>query len=247
MVSELIVVKEKAESANKLKDAFIANISHEIRTRLNGILGMAKLIRDIFSGKIKKEDEELFAGIGYSSQRIIRTVDMILNYSRLQVGEFPVFPQKLELSSICVNLVRVYTTAAKYKSLELTFRNDCGDEKVFANEYSITMAISNLIDNAINYIDQEFITVTLRKGYNDDIILDVKDTGIGIIEEYLEKIFETYRQERIGYGRAYDGIGLGLSLVKKVLALNNAKVFVESKKGEGTTFSINFSKEVQTI
>jgi len=104
------------------------------------------------------------------------------------------------------------------------------------------MAISNLIDNAIKYTDKGFINVILYRGGNDDIILDIKDTGIGIDEESLENIFEPYRQEQMGYGRAYDG--LGLSLVKKVLTLNNARVFVESKKGDSTTFSINFGKGV---
>src|ERR1017187_29201 len=108
------------------------------------------------------------------------------------------------------------------------------------------MAIFNLIDNAIKYTDKGFINVVLNRGGNDDIILDIKDTGIGIDQEFLEKIFEPYHQEQMGYGRAYEGIGLGLSLAKKVLALNNVKLFVESKKGEGTTFSINFGKALQS-
>jgi PAS domain S-box-containing protein len=244
---DLIKEKEKAESANKLKDAFIANISHEIRTPLNGILGMVSLIRDIFPGKIMKEDEELFAGIDHSSRRIIRTVDMILNYSRLQVGEFPLFQKKLELSTICLNLVTEYTTAAKIKSLDLTFQNNCGDVTIFADEYSITMAISNLIDNSIKYTVKGFVNVILHKQDDDNIILVIKDSGIGIEKEFIEKIFDPYRQVQMGYGRAYEGIGLGLSLVKKVLALNNSKLFVESKKGEGTTFSINFGKAVQSL
>jgi signal transduction histidine kinase len=82
---------------------------------------------------------------------------------------------------------------------------------------------------------------------NDDIILDVKDTGIGINKEYLDHIFEPFRQEEMGYGRAYEGIGLGLAIVKKVLDLNKCAINVESQKGEGTTFSINFGKVEQPM
>jgi PAS domain S-box-containing protein len=247
MIEELTTAKELAEQSNKLKDAFIANMSHEIRTPLNGILGMTSLIRDTFHDNITEEDEELFTGIDFSCQRITRTVDMILTYSRLQIGEFPVSRKKLDLSSICVNLVREFNLAAKNKSLELTFQNNCGDATIFADEYSITMAISNLIDNAIKYTKKGFINVILYKGDDNEIILNVKDTGIGIDEGYLEKIFEPYSQEQMGYGRAYEGVGLGLSLVKKIVVVNNAKISVVSKKGEGSTFSINFGKAMQPV
>jgi hypothetical protein len=242
---ELIVAKEKAEAANKLKDAFIANISHEIRTPLTGILGMTSIIKETYQNNIKKEDEVLFEGIDISSNRIIRTVDMILNYSRLQVGEFNLKSNKINISKICTNLVKEFNTAAKNKSLALSFQNDCGDTVVFADEYSITMAISNLIDNAIKYTPKGSVNVILHKGENDELILDIMDTGIGINTEYLDHIFESYRQEEMGYGRAYEGIGLGLAIVKKTLDLNKAVINVESKKGEGTTFSINFGKAEQ--
>jgi two-component system, sensor histidine kinase and response regulator len=243
--SELIEEKERAESGNKLKDAFIANISHEIRTPLNGILGMARLIRDIFPGKIMKEDEELFEGMDYSSKRIIRTVDMILNYSRLQVGDFPIHPKHFELSIICKKLINELTSAAKNKSLRLAFYNNCEKSEVLADEYSITMAISSLIDNAIKFTEKGFIDIIIKNGTDNEIILEVRDTGIGMDKKYLDNIFEPYRQEQMGYGRIHQGIGLGLSIVKKVLSLNNAVINVKSEKGAGSTFSIIFPKEEQ--
>jgi len=244
---ELIAAKEKAESANKLKDAFIANISHEIRTPLTGILGMTSIIKETYQSNIKEGDEVLFEGIDISSNRIIRTVDMILNYSRLHIGEFNITPNKINISLICTNLVKEFHIAAKNKSLELSFRNNCGSTAIFADEYSITMAISNLLDNAIKYTNKGSVNVILHKEKNDDLILDVKDTGIGINQEYLDHIFEPYLQEEMGYGRAYEGIGLGLAIVKKVINLNKCVINVESKKGEGTTFSINFGKGEQLI
>ena len=244
---ELLEAKEKAESSNKLKDAFIANISHEIRTPLTGILGMTSIIKETYQSNIKEGDEVLFEGIDISSNRIIRTIDMILNYSRLQVGEFNITPNKINISLICANLVKEFNTAAKNKSLDLSFQNNIGDIAIFADEYSITMAIFNLIDNAVKYTNKGSINVILHKEKNDDLILEIKDTGIGINQEYLDHIFEPYLQEEIGYGRAYEGIGLGLAIVKKVIDLNKCVINVESKKGEGTTFYINFGKGEQLL
>lgn len=244
---ELIQAKELAEQSNKLKDAFIANMSHEIRTPLNGILGLSEIIKDKYTDRIKDEDEILFAGIEHSSKRIIRTVDMILNYSRIQTGEFPVIPREIELSSICENLIKEFNTAAKGKALELSFKNKI-DKKVmlFGDEYSITNSISNLIDNAIKYTNKGFVDIILYNGDEGEVLLDVKDSGIGISEGYIQHIFEPYQQEQMGYGRAYEGVGLGLPIVKKFLGLNNATISVVSKKGEGTTFTINFGRSIKS-
>ena len=232
LMEELIEAKDKAESSNKLKDAFIANMSHEIRTPLNGILGLTSVIKSLYADHIKEDEESIFSGIDHSSKRIIRTVDMILNYSRVQTGEFPIKPLDIELSVICENLVKEFAVTAKSKLLELSFENRCGNSTtIFGDEYSVTHSISNLIDNAIKYTENGFIKIILYKGSDNEILLEIKDSGIGIGKEYLSHIFEPYQQEHLGYGRAYEGVGLGLSMVKKFLSLNKADICVESEKG----------------
>lgn len=192
---ELIKAKEKAESSNKLKDTFIANISHEIRTPLNGILGLASIISETYSQNILEDDKQLFDGIKDSSNRIIRTVDMILNYSRLQAGEFPISPKAIDIASICKKLVREFKVAADVKTLDLLFENKCKNSTVFADDYSLTQTVSNLIDNAIKYTKKGFVKLVLYKEGTDELMLDVQDSGIGIAEDYLNKVFTPYMQE----------------------------------------------------
>lgn len=244
---ELIEAKEKAEQSNKMKDAFIANISHEIRTPLNGILGMTSIIQEIYSPNITSEEERYFAAIRKSSDRIIRTIDLILNYSQLKTGTFIINPKQVELSSLCEEVTNHFITAAKSKALSLSFQNDLGKTFILADGYSIKQVIYNLLENAIIYTQNGFVKVRLYKSEQDEILLDVIDSGIGIGGEYLDHIFESYRQEKMGYSRPYEGLGLGLAVVKQILSLHNAGISVKSKKGEGTTFTINFSEHIQTV
>ncbi len=238
--NELIRAKEKAELSNKLKDAFIANISHEIRTPLNGILGMKSLIQESFSKYASKEEEFYFNSIDRSSKRLMRTVDMILNFSRIQAGDFPINPKPLDLKMIINGLIDDFKHIAHSKSIELKFNDEADDLRIIADEYTCTQIISNLLDNALKYTKAGFVNIKLRKDNEDHLVIEVEDSGVGISEEYKESLFKPYSQEEIGYSRSYEGIGLGLSIVNKFAEMNKAKVTVISKKGEGSTFSVHF-------
>lgn len=237
---ELIKAKEKAEQSNQLKDAFIANMSHEIRTPLNGILGMTGILKDTFEEYATEEEQQIFNVIDFSSNRLMRTIDMILNISRLQIGEFPYNPTNINLNNLLENIVNEYQIKAQNKSLNLFFVNSFENVIVWADEYCVIQSISNLIDNAIKYTDDGYVKVFLSHNSENNLIINVQDSGIGISEEFMCKIFNPYSQEETGYNRSYEGVGLGLSLVKKMVELNQAKITVQSKKGEGSCFSITF-------
>jgi CheY-like chemotaxis protein len=165
---------------------------------------------------------------------------MILNFSRLQVGDFGITPAKLCLPALIQSLIKEYDTVADRKSIKLSFENKCGEAVLEADEYCLAQAIGNLIDNAFKYTVKGNIKLVLYTDTEKNLKLDVSDTGIGISEGYIDHIFEPYSQEEVGYNRGYEGIGLGMSLTKKYLDLNGADISVVSKKDIGTTFTINF-------
>ena len=242
----LIEAKERAETASELKDAFIANISHEIRTPLNGVLGATSIIKDSLSDHITPAEETYFDAIDRASKRIIRTVDMILNFSRLQVGDIKYNPQLIDLNSTLEEIYGEFYSSAKQKKIDLIFENKIGEIKINSDQYCLNQVFSNLLDNAIKYTKEGAVTISLYYDEENRIKIDFRDTGIGISEEYLKQIFNPYSQEEVGYKRAYDGVGLGLSLVKNLLELLDAEISVQSVKGVGSTFSISFSNSVVT-
>lgn len=237
---ELIKAKEAAELSNKLKDAFIANMSHEIRTPLNGILGMKSLIQEAFSKYASADEEFYFNSIDRSSKRLMRTVDMILNFSRIQAGDFPINPKLLDLPSIITNLINEFKLNAQAKSVELSFVDKLEDFRVIADFYTVTQIIANLLDNAIKYTKIGFVKVVLYKNQENHAMIDIIDSGVGISEEYKQSLFKPYSQEEVGYNRSYEGIGLGLSIVKKFAEMNKAEITFKSKKDEGSIFTVHF-------
>ena len=239
---ELKTAKEKAEKFNYLKTEFLAQMSHEIRTPINAILSSANLIKQETENELKSELKEFFPIINSAGNRIIRTIDSILNMSELQLGTYePSFKEFSLNKSVLENLFQEFKPIAERKGLKIIKVIESVDDILKADLYSIEQLFSNLIHNAIKYTDKGFIEIKTYRNGKDKLCVDVKDTGVGISDEFIDEIFHTFRQEHQGYSRKFEGNGLGLALVKKYCEINNAEVSVKSKKNVGSTFTVEFS------
>lgn len=235
--SELIAARDKAEHSDRLKDAFIATMSHEIRTPLHVILGYVDLISD--PGAASSEDRSLFtSSMKSAGRRLMRSVEELLHISSLKAGTFSVTPEDFDIVSSVRDLCAQYRPMAKERGLSLVFKSTLASAAIYADRYSLEQAMMNLVDNAIKYTEKGEVEVFVR-GEGNDCTLCVRDTGIGIAEEYVRHVFDVFSQEKTGYNRPYDGLGLGLSLTRQFVELNNGRIDVRSEKGRGSEFTIS--------
>ncbi len=238
--AELLDAKEKAEKSDKLKSIFLAQMSHEIRTPINAMLSLASLIKDDLQDKVDEETKISFDLIGRAGMRIIRTIDLLLNLSEIQAGTYEVIPGRIDLYADILGRVIVnFKKQAKDKGLKFELDIDTTDTEIIADAYTVEQIFTQLVENALKYTDEGTITIRIYREA-EKLVVEVKDTGIGIAKEYLSELFEPFTQEEMGYTRKYEGNGIGLALVKKYCDLNGAEIEVESEKGNGSLFRVKF-------
>lgn len=244
---ELLRAKEKAELSNRRKSDFLAQMSHEIRSPVNTILSFASLVRDELSDKASCDMKMCFNAIDNGGRRLIRTIDLVLNVADIQTGKLDIKKEKINLAKdIMETLMLEFISAANSKSIKLELVNKLGEKKLFVDRYTVTQIFANLIDNAIKYTGQGVVTIELS-GDSQFINVSVADTGKGISQEYLPRLFDPFTQEEQGNSKRLEGTGLGLSLVKKYCELNEAEIKVESTKGIGTKFIVVFRAHKQCL
>ena len=232
--AELMFAKEIAEESDELKTAFLQNISHKIRTPLNGIIGFSELLNqeDLNADEIKE-----FTGlIGQSGKRLIEIVNNVLDISKIQTGQIKIEPKPVLLNSLFSDMLTFFEPVAKAKNIDLSFHiQDDGNRTIFSDEDKLNQILTNLISNAIKFTKSGSVDYGYEiKG--DFIEIYVKDTGLGIPQKLYEKVFDKFVQVEQSLCKDYEGAGLGLSICKGLVELLGGKIWVESEINKGSTF-----------
>lgn len=230
-----------AEKAGKAKEEFLANMSHELRTPLNSIVGLTNILID--EDKLEKEDKETLSIVQRASQSLLKTVNDILDISKIESGKIQLDNKSFNLIGLLYSLVDQFKPLASQKGIDLYDNlSELEDSFVCADEHRISRIVTNLVSNAIKYTHEGTVEITFKvEEENEGIknfIIEVKDTGIGISKEYQKTIFDKFSQADKSIERLYGGTGLGLNITKQLVDLMLGSIAIESELGKGSTFSV---------
>ncbi len=234
---ELIIAKEKAEESDRLKTSILANTSHELRTPLNGILGFAEILHE----ELKDTDyEAMTENIYQSGHRLMTTLNSIITLSQLESGEMGLSLKPMFLQDGILSVVKCLQSLADKKHLTI---NTSGVKpwQIQTDEHLFKQLLGQILDNAIKFTEQGGVTIetfSVTEEHENWIVVKISDTGIGISKDDFDLIFQEFRQVSEGFGRRFQGSGIGLTICKKIIDLLHGKITLESVERIGSGFSV---------
>lgn len=237
----LIQAKEHTEAANQAKSEFLANMSHEIRTPLNGILGMMQLLR---TTSLDAEQGNFVQLAVTSAERLNRLLSDILDLSRVEAGMMEIRESEFLTQDVCDSVTDMFSITARDKhiALECTLASGIPHHLV-GDDTRVRQILFNLVGNALKFTDNGSVRLQLTalspaKGGDARIMFSISDTGIGIPGDKLDSLFNPFVQVDGSYTRPYQGAGLGLTIVRRLVELMGGNISVESTQGQGTTVHV---------
>ena len=242
----------QAQHANKAKTTFLSNMSHDIRTPMNAIIGFTTIAASHINNK--EQVRECLQKVLSSSNHLLSLINDILDMSRIESGKVQIKEQECNISELMHNLVNIIQPQVKAKQLELfidTF--EVANEDVIADSLKLNQVFINLLSNAVKYTPaggtitfRIMQKTTFRHGYGDYVFI-IKDNGIGMSKEFVKHIFEPFEREATTTQTGIQGTGLGMAITRNIVEMMNGTISVESELGKGSTFTFGITLKLQDI
>ena len=244
----LIEARNEAEEMNELKNAFLANISHEIRTPLNSVIGFASVLLEDEKNESKKD---LLGRILRNGKRLMDTILSILDLSNIEADTVDMAFEEVDIGNLAKSCIGNYKQIAENQNIQLQYSLPEEQVLAYGDHEAIKKIIDNLLNNALTFTPKGYVSIEVgnikRNGSEERAYIKVEDTGIGISEEFKEKLYQPFWQESSGYDRSFEGTGLGLTIVKQFTNKMNGTIEVESEIGKGSIFTILLPAQHQQV
>lgn len=237
---EMRIEQERIEYARKVKNQYIANMSHELRTHLNSIMGFSELMKQKMTGELNAKQSTYVSNIYSSANTLLSIISDLLDLSKIETGKVEMVVEKISVPETINENIDLIQEKAVKKNVLLKKEFDPAMEHIEADKQIFKQILFNLLDNAVKFSKDTggIVTVTTKKE-GDLAKISVRDTGVGIREEDMNKLFSEFLHIESGLIRKPDGTGLGLAISKKLVEMCKGKIWAQSEFGEGSTFTFS--------
>jgi PAS domain S-box-containing protein len=240
-VTERKRFEETLQEANRMKSEFLANMSHELRTPLNGIIGFSEFLMDEKAGGLNGKQKEYLTDVYNSGKHLLQLINDVLDLAKVEAGKMEIIPEPFLVKSAVDEVRSVVSSMAKKKQISIKTSISADIETLTLDQSKFKQVLYNLLSNAVKFTNEGGkVEVSVSGNGNQEVILRVKDTGTGMKQESLNKLFTPFEQLDSSVARKHQGTGLGLALTKKFVELHNGTIDVDSEEGVGSTFTVKF-------